>query len=182
MSRRSRRTVLALIAVCCLGQPFTHAIKAQVTFATAADLAAIRGSQPLGGLVRGADGALYGTTAGGGAESCGIVYRLTTDGTLSLVHSFTRSHGCYPVGVLTLGPGGSLYGVTYYGGDTHITFFPGLGTVFKVLPNGTGLGTFTLLRSFPGAPGGTNPYSTLTLSPNGLLYGTPTQGSIPAGD
>ena len=52
MSRRSRRTVLALIAVCCLGQPFTHAIKAQVTFATAADLTAIGGSQPLGGLVR----------------------------------------------------------------------------------------------------------------------------------
>ena len=100
---------------------------------------------------------------------------------MSLVHSFARSHGCYPVGELTLGPDGSLYGVTYYGGDTHITFFPGLGTVFKVLPNGTGLGTFTLLRSFPGAPGGTNPYGTLTLAPNGLLYGTATGGSIAGG-
>ena len=46
MSRRSRRTVLALIAVCCLGQPFTRAIKAQVTFATAADLTTLGGRFP----------------------------------------------------------------------------------------------------------------------------------------
>ena len=57
-----------------------------------------------------------------------------------------------PVGELTLRPDGSLYGVTYYGGDTHITFFPGLGTVFKVLPNGTGLGTFTLCAASAGRP------------------------------
>src|SRR5581483_4768277 len=47
------------------------------------------GQMPFGSLVEGSDGALYGTTYGGGADGAGTVFRITKDGSVySLLHSF----------------------------------------------------------------------------------------------
>lgn len=103
--------------------------------------------------------------------NCGTVYRLALDGGLSVVHGFIRAQGCNPVGHLALGPDGDFYGTTYRGGSAD------LGTVYKVTP----AGTFTLLRSFTGSPGGSQPYAALTLGPDDMFYGSTTLGSSAGG-
>lgn len=62
---------------------------------------------------------------------------------------------------------GALYGTTYGGGAN------GLGTVFKVSPNGVE----KVLYSFRGTPDGSNPSAAL-VAVKGLLYGTTEYGGI----
>jgi uncharacterized repeat protein (TIGR03803 family) len=92
------------------------------------------GYQPgFGRLCRGADGALYGTTQGGGTNAYGTIFKMTTDGKVSLVYSFTRPDpvtgtnvdGCQPSAGLVLADDGGLYGVTMRGGAY------GVGTLFR---------------------------------------------------
>ena len=40
---------------------------------------------------------------------CGAVYKVATDGTSSVVHSFNGADGCNPVGELVQAPDGHLY-------------------------------------------------------------------------
>ncbi len=61
---------------------------------------------------------------------------------------------------------GSLYGTTYSGGDY------GLGTVFKVAPNGDGTWTDTVLHSFGSGSDGTYPWSGVVFDSAGNLYST----------
>ncbi len=151
-----------------------HDLFAQVTYTVVADLASIGGAAPLGGVIRGADGALYGPTSEGGAGNCGIVYRLDATGQLSRIHSFSAPDGCRPMGELALGPDGSLYGVTNRGGDPDPA--RASGTIFKIAPNGT----FTVLHRFlPPTAEDPEPWlvpfwpeAGLTLAPDGFFYGT----------
>ena len=46
------------------------------------------GAQPNAGLVLGNDGSLYGTTVRGGAAGGGEVFKITTKGALTVLHSF----------------------------------------------------------------------------------------------
>src|SRR5262245_38624979 len=46
------------------------------------------GYSPLGGLVQGSDGFLYGTTSFGGANDLGEVFRMDLSGSLTRLHSF----------------------------------------------------------------------------------------------
>jgi len=59
--------------------------------------------------VQGADGNFYGTTAGGGRYSRnGTVFRMTTNGTLSTLYSFTGgSDGASPAAGLVRGADGN---------------------------------------------------------------------------
>jgi uncharacterized repeat protein (TIGR03803 family) len=106
------------------------------------------GSSPFGALVQGPDGALYGTTASGGTTKrhtsvnrlgvdagslgYGIVFRITTDGTYTVLHNFgdgsVPNDGEFPDGSLTVGSDGNLYGTTTQGGTA------GHGTVYKISP------------------------------------------------
>jgi uncharacterized repeat protein (TIGR03803 family) len=99
--------------------------------------AATQGSSPSGGslLVRDIFGNLYGETLEGGNLSlcrglgCGVVYKLTSAGTYSVLHAFGEgTDGINPFGGLVLHDG-KLYGVTQYGG----TGANG-GTVFEITP------------------------------------------------
>jgi uncharacterized repeat protein (TIGR03803 family) len=75
-----------------------------------------------------------------------MVFKLTPDGTLTVLALFNGTNGYYPKAGLTLGCDGNLYGTTYYGGAS-ITSDPlgkGYGTVFQVTPGGS----FTTLVSF----------------------------------
>jgi uncharacterized repeat protein (TIGR03803 family) len=95
------------------------------------------GSQPIGGLVS-INGILYGTTqlGGTGCESsthfeCGTVFSVTTNGSETVLHSFTgRAHGAYPRSVI--GVNGTLYGTTTGGGYSGCS--EGCGTVFALTP------------------------------------------------
>jgi uncharacterized repeat protein (TIGR03803 family) len=81
-----------------------------------------------GGLVRDAQGNLYGTTEEGGLNGDGVVYKITADGKETILHNFCSgncSDGAYPISLI-MDAQGNLYG-TAYGGGTY-----GKGTIFKI--------------------------------------------------
>jgi uncharacterized repeat protein (TIGR03803 family) len=85
------------------------------------------GARPYAGLVQGTDGYLYGTTSAGGAQGYGTVFRISTNGALTTLHSFTGSKdGAYPYSALLQGTDGSFYGTTFEGGQDN------QGTVFRL--------------------------------------------------
>jgi uncharacterized repeat protein (TIGR03803 family) len=125
------------------------------------------GDYPTAGLID-LNGTLYGTTLDGGAGAgcgmygCGTVFKITTSGTESVLHSFAGgSDGANPYAGL-VDVNGTLYGTTLNGGTT------GAGTVFKITPSGTE----SVLHSFTSSSGdGAYPFAGL-LNVNGTLYGT----------
>jgi uncharacterized repeat protein (TIGR03803 family) len=124
------------------------------------------GANPQASLVL--DGnTLFGTTANGGTNGYGTVFKVNTDGTgYSILKSFTNSpDGANPVAGLVLSSG-ILYGTTTSGGSA------GCGTVFKINTNGS---DYIVLKSFTNSPDGANPMARLTLDA-GILYGTTANG------
>ena len=124
---------------------------------------------PSGSLVQGSDDALYGTTSRGGAYDRGEVYRVDTNGNITILHSFgsrTDGPGSVPRSGVTLMDDGAIYGVA----DTE-SIFDYAGTVFRLAPDGG----FTTLHTFP-ASGAMGTIMPLTASRDGLLYGTTTYG------
>jgi uncharacterized repeat protein (TIGR03803 family) len=130
---------------------------------------ATTGSALYGGLVQGADGALYGTAAYGGSGGYGTVYRLNTDGTgLTVLQNFDYStSGGYPQAGLLQGADGKLYGTTTAGGTG------GVGTVFRLNTDGTG---FVVLLNLDASTTGYYPYGRLLQGTDGTLYGTAEAG------
>ena len=136
---------------------------------------------PVTRLFQDSGGVLYGTTSDGGCNlltgPCfryGTVFRLNTDGSgYTILHSFNHFLG-YPDGkfpsALVQGNGGVLYGTTAsggYGGGPGSQ--NGLGTVFKLNPDGS---DFTTLTSFS-TTGGDGMYPLGLIQANdGKLYGT----------
>lgn len=112
------------------------------------------------------NGALYGTTEGGGAYydgCCGTVFRVTTDGAEKVLHSFgASSDGSLPEAGL-VNVDGTLYGTTYGGGPNGES----RGTVFSISTSGKE----KVLHIFGGGSDGENPEAGL-IDVNGTLYGT----------
>jgi uncharacterized repeat protein (TIGR03803 family) len=130
-------------------------------------------------------GTLYGTTAGGGSNSCayypyspysgcGTVFSITRSGTEKVLYRFGAApDGSIPYGSLR-DVGGTLYGTTVYGGS-HTCGYPSqpfsCGTVFSI----TTSGTEKVLHSF--GPGGDGEYPLAGLiKVKGTLYGTTSGG------
>src|SRR5215472_13133993 len=95
------------------------------------------GAAPNSSLIQASDGNLYGTTTEGGTQQQGTVFRLTTAGVLTTLHSFCSQSGCTdgasPNAGLVQATDGNFYGTTLVGGDfTHCNF--GCGTVFRITP------------------------------------------------
>jgi uncharacterized repeat protein (TIGR03803 family) len=128
------------------------------------------GSYPAAGLLKAADGALYGTTYLGGAYGDGTIFRLAPDLTFAVLHSFAYSDGAFPLGGLIQGTDGNLYGATTGGLGCDLPY--SCGTVFRIDPNGASL---TTLHRFSGADG-MNPLATLLQGADGNLYGTTYRG------
>jgi uncharacterized repeat protein (TIGR03803 family) len=129
-------------------------------------------------LVRDGAGNLYGVTNTGGDGSacdsgCGTVFKLTPDGTETILHSFQGvADGARPDG-LNIDADGNLYGVTASGGFKKHDHNPnGYGTVFKI----TSDGTYSILYAFVGGDDGALPLGNLALDGAGNLYGTTLQG------
>jgi uncharacterized repeat protein (TIGR03803 family) len=127
------------------------------------------GAVPVGGLVQGSDGNFYGTTASGGAFFQGTVFRMTSSGAITVLHSFNSffSEGAVPVAGLVQGSDDNFYGTTAVGGD-HFQ-----GTVFEL----DAAGNLTTLHSFSGSPNdGANPVAGLVQGTDGNFYGTTPSG------
>jgi len=88
------------------------------------------GGDPEAGLIVGKDGALYGTTYGGGASGEGTVFRITTNGSLNTLVNFAGTNGAYPMAGVVQTADGSLYGTASGGGIDNY------GVVFQVATNG----------------------------------------------
>ena len=129
------------------------------------------GALPWAGLVLGRDGLLYGTTQGGGTNGdFGTVFRITTSGDFTLLHSFGGVDGRYPQAALVEGNDGNFYGTTSEGGAGY-NGTPGDGTIFRLARDGT----FTSLFSFNGT-NGRSPTANLIQGRDGNFYGTTSEG------
>lgn len=126
---------------------------------------------PLGGVVEGHDGRLYGTTEWGGSANKGTIFALKKDGAGAiLVGSLGWAAGfvANPDGSLLQARDGFLYGTAYAGGASN------LGGVFKISTNGS---PFSVLRSFGQYAGdGVEPHAGLVAHPDGRLAGTTRMG------
>jgi len=113
---------------------------------------------------------LYGTTEFGGRNDNGTVFKVTTKGAETVLHSFKGgSDGTYPAAGL-IDVAGTLYGTTGGAGSVS-SCAGGCGTVFKI----TTEGAETVLYSFAGGSDGNYPSASL-IDLGGTLYGTTAYG------
>jgi uncharacterized repeat protein (TIGR03803 family) len=103
------------------------------------------GGLPFAGLIQGSDGNFYGTTYGGGIDGGnGTVFKITSGGTLTTLHSFVGTDGSFPEAALVQDTNGTFYGTTVSGGTGRT------GTVFSL---STGLEAFVSLAATSGKEG-----------------------------
>ncbi|HEY3761587.1 MAG TPA: choice-of-anchor tandem repeat GloVer-containing protein [Verrucomicrobiae bacterium] len=142
---------------------------------TLVSFAGTNGANPYAGLTLGPDGSLYGVAAAGGNNNDGTIFRVTTNGILTTLVEFDSVNGSGPEAALTLGPDGNFYGTTKFGGPlSRIVGGRGDGTVFQMMTNGT----LTTLVTFTNVNGAL-PDGSLTVGPDGNLYGTTSEGGGP---
>ena len=136
------------------------------------------GLWPYAGLVADKQGNLYGTTGAGGATcrlyGCGTIFKLTPDGTETVLHAFTASlDGSGPYGGLITDASGNLYGTTATGGSSGCGGIDyGCGTVFRVASDGSE----KVLYAFGGNNDGAYPLASVVSDRKGNLYGTTSDG------
>jgi uncharacterized repeat protein (TIGR03803 family) len=131
------------------------------------------GDLPLSGVIRDANGNLYGTNSYGGTYGYGTVFKIDKHGHETVLYSFAGgSDGEYPVGGLVRDSAGNLYGATDGGGNPDCGYGYTCGTVYKVDKHGKE----TVLYRFGGLPDGHSADSSLLLDKDGNLYGTTEAG------
>ncbi|MGH6888080.1 MAG: choice-of-anchor tandem repeat GloVer-containing protein [Rhizomicrobium sp.] len=116
-----------------------------------------------------ASGNIYGTTAGGGANSMGTLFELAPGGTETLLHSFgATGDGELPDGAVTVESNGDMYGTTNYGGASDN------GTIWERQADGT----YSVLHSFAYDEGNLV-RGRLVQDGRGNFYGTALFGGAP---
>jgi uncharacterized repeat protein (TIGR03803 family) len=129
------------------------------------------GFRPFCALVEGTDGALYGSTAGGGVFEGGILFRINKDGSAyEILRSFGSTYidGANPFGGLTRIAGDRMMGTTFAGGGS------GAGSIYTVREDGS---DYEVLWSFSVSGGdGVSARSELIEATDGLLYGSTDAG------
>ncbi len=134
------------------------------SFTKLVDFDGTNGSNPYGSLFF--DGTfLYGMTTHGATDDHGVIFKLKPDGTAyTILMDFGgTSNGFFPSGTL-ISDGTYFYGMTTGGGNSNV------GTIFKILGDGTG---YTKLFEFDYANNGGYPYGSL-YSDGTFLYGMTT--------
>ena len=120
--------------------------------------------EPLGTVIRGKDGNIYGTTKVGGAHGLGTLFQVTPGGAERVVYSFgaTATDAAQPTDGAIQGSDGNFYGITHQGGQN------GTGAVFRVSPDGVGSVLYSTDRTF--VTNGNTLLSTLIDGNDGYLY------------
>ena len=133
------------------------------TFTTIHAFIAGEGFGPLAGLIQGADGSLYGTTAtsAGSLNNGASVFKITLSGATTVLHTF-NAQGDVPTGRL-YETGGVLYGVTAK-------------TIFSLDESSR---SFLILHSFVSADGSA-PNGGVIQATDGMFYGT-MRNTVPCG-
>jgi uncharacterized repeat protein (TIGR03803 family) len=138
------------------------------------------GQYPIGGLLLGTNGALYGTTSAGDKDNNGDVYELTppvqgqTKWAEKIIHKFADSGYSMPLGSLAGSPNGDIYGTTSRGPNGSG------GSVFRLTPPPAGAGNwgFKLLFNFPSYLTGATPEGAVLVEPGSKLFGTTYNGGL----
>ena len=119
-------------------------------------------------MTQSSDGTLYGTTDGsGGANGYGTVFKITTRGRLTTLHSFDKSDGWYSVSAPIQASDGNFYGVMEVGGTGNA------GTIYEI----TAAGKFSTLYEFCGVTCTGEEPTGLRQATNGELIGTTVGGA-----
>ena len=130
------------------------------------------GYYPDGDVISDKLGNLYGTTYYGGGKGCGgngcgTVYKLSTDGTETVLHAFAGGRdGAIPLSSLVESKG-KYYGTTTQGGTRKCGPY-NCGTVFEIATDGSE----RVVHRFAGGVDGAYPGSNLIADASGNLYGT----------
>ncbi len=127
-------------------------------------------------LIQATDGNFYGVDYNDGTHNLGMVFKMTPQGTVTVLHSFgdgtVLNDGTNPSAALVQGTDGNFYGTTSSGGSAS------RGTFYKITPSGTE----TLRHSFGDgtvANEGSNPTCQLVQGADGNFYGvTTSNGTI----
>jgi len=135
------------------------------------------GSYPFNDVSFDAAGNIYGTTNLGGGKDSGTVFKITPDGTETLLHSFDGgAGGSDPNAGVTIDPEtGTFYGTTSFGGSAGACR-GGCGVLYSL----TSDGTYTVLHAFDNGVDGGNPGGQLVRDKQGNLFGV-TVSSGPTG-
>lgn len=131
-------------------------------------------------LIEDAEGNLYGTTAEGGLDNIGTVFKLSPASGKwkeQLLFEFVgtidgAATGSFPSAGLVMDSAGNLYGTAFDGGASN------LGAVFELSPTATGEWDETVLYSFVGGSDGANPAAVLIFDSAGNLFGTTEYGGL----
>lgn len=139
------------------------------TFTPLYSFAGADGLMPFAGLVQARNGALYGTTQFGGTNnSLGTIFKITTNGVLTVIHHFANTgDGAGPTASLIQGTDGALYGTSAGARQPTATY----GTIFKLTPQDTLVTLYTFSGSEGSQPNG------LLQATDGNFYGTTQYGS-----
>src|SRR5262249_43419944 len=132
------------------------------------------GPGPEAPLVQSTDGNFYGTTASGGTNHSGTVFKVDSLGNFTTLHSFVGApaDGSYPYAGLVQAADGNFYGTTSSGGNSR-GCSSGCGTVFKIFASGA----LTIIRSLGyTVDEGVDPLAGLIQGSDGNFYGTTYQG------
>jgi uncharacterized repeat protein (TIGR03803 family) len=139
------------------------------------------GFSPVGGVIQGADGKLYGVTSSGGGNTacsfipltgCGTVFSFNlTTGALTTLHVFAFTDGASPIGGLVQAKDDNLYGTTRFGGDSNCSSPQACGALFGITTGGAIVMDHAFLVSEPNTP-----QSGVIQGNDGDLYGTTTAG------
>jgi uncharacterized repeat protein (TIGR03803 family) len=127
------------------------------------------GGEPMGNVLVGSDGNLYGTSAGYGQYNYGTIYRLVPGNggwSFSVLHAFAGgSDGEVPRDGLMQDSNGTLYGTT-------AGFDNSYGNVFDLNTDGSGYTSIYNIPSCQGCYTGNGPWQTVSMDSSGALYGT----------
>jgi uncharacterized repeat protein (TIGR03803 family) len=126
------------------------------------------GCQPMAAPTEDSTGNLYGTTAIGGNDLAGTIFKLTPPGAESVLWSFGETtDGIGPIGPMIADSAGDLLGTTFEGG-----LYDG-GTAFELAADGTESILWNFSNGKNGLRGdGRNPAAGLIEDADGNLYGT----------